>query len=224
MSDSPDLQELERLLQLVAPHKSIAEVMGTLTALATAPASPHPSEWLLTLTDDARFEDETDARAFLTQVLGVYRELDAHLQLGEEVGPDIRDPKAVAQWCHGYFQTAREDPTWKTEPDAMRRMMPMALLAGELDRVGEPGAAMHGDAMRTKWAGALGSLAASLYAHWADARAKHQPQAPQEASEEASASDDGPTPFRRDSPKIGRNAPCHCGSGKKYKHCHGTND
>jgi preprotein translocase subunit SecA len=20
---------------------------------------------------------------------------------------------------------------------------------------------------------------------------------------------------------IGRNSPCHCGSGKKYKHCHG---
>ncbi|MEM7375693.1 MAG: SEC-C metal-binding domain-containing protein, partial [Bacteroidota bacterium] len=22
-------------------------------------------------------------------------------------------------------------------------------------------------------------------------------------------------------PKVGRNAPCPCGSGKKYKHCHG---
>jgi preprotein translocase subunit SecA len=22
-------------------------------------------------------------------------------------------------------------------------------------------------------------------------------------------------------PKVGRNDPCHCGSGKKYKHCHG---
>jgi len=26
---------------------------------------------------------------------------------------------------------------------------------------------------------------------------------------------------RREQPKIGRNAPCYCGSGKKYKHCHG---
>jgi preprotein translocase subunit SecA len=25
----------------------------------------------------------------------------------------------------------------------------------------------------------------------------------------------------REGPKIGRNDPCHCGSGKKYKHCHG---
>ena len=27
--------------------------------------------------------------------------------------------------------------------------------------------------------------------------------------------------FSRSSPKIGRNAPCFCGSGRKFKHCHG---
>jgi len=25
-------------------------------------------------------------------------------------------------------------------------------------------------------------------------------------------------------PKVGRNDPCPCGSGKKYKHCHGQLD
>jgi preprotein translocase subunit SecA len=28
-------------------------------------------------------------------------------------------------------------------------------------------------------------------------------------------------PFEREFPKVGRNDPCPCGSGKKYKHCHG---
>jgi len=28
-------------------------------------------------------------------------------------------------------------------------------------------------------------------------------------------------PFVRDTPKVGRNDPCPCGSGKKYKQCHG---
>ncbi len=28
--------------------------------------------------------------------------------------------------------------------------------------------------------------------------------------------------IRRDLPKVGRNEPCPCGSGKKYKHCHGA--
>ena len=29
-----------------------------------------------------------------------------------------------------------------------------------------------------------------------------------------------PVTFRRQGPKVGRNDPCHCGSGKKYKNCH----
>ena len=36
-----------------------------------------------------------------------------------------------------------------------------------------------------------------------------------------SSSDEGNKPARRDAPKIGRNDPCSCGSGKKYKNCHG---
>ena len=31
-----------------------------------------------------------------------------------------------------------------------------------------------------------------------------------------------PQTFVRDTPKIGRNDPCHCGSGLKYKKCHGA--
>jgi hypothetical protein len=35
--------------------------------------------------------------------------------------------------------------------------------------------------------------------------------------------DDAPIKtVRRDEPKIGRNDPCWCGSGKKYKKCHGA--
>src|SRR3546814_637114 len=31
----------------------------------------------------------------------------------------------------------------------------------------------------------------------------------------------GPQPVRNAMPKVGRNDPCPCGSGKKYKQCHG---
>jgi SEC-C motif-containing protein len=30
-----------------------------------------------------------------------------------------------------------------------------------------------------------------------------------------------PEPQRREEPKLGRNDPCHCGSNKKFKKCHG---
>jgi preprotein translocase subunit SecA len=37
----------------------------------------------------------------------------------------------------------------------------------------------------------------------------------------ANAEGDKQEPFVRDVPKVGRNEPCPCGSGKKYKQCHG---
>ena len=33
-----------------------------------------------------------------------------------------------------------------------------------------------------------------------------------------------PTTVRRQTPKVGRNDPCPCGSGKKYKKCHGAQE
>ena len=42
--------------------------------------------------------------------------------------------------------------------------------------------------------------------------ANGEDQAPDEAQ---------PETFQRELPKVGRNDPCPCGSGKKYKHCHG---
>nr|HEX4312700.1 preprotein translocase subunit SecA [Kofleriaceae bacterium] len=36
--------------------------------------------------------------------------------------------------------------------------------------------------------------------------------------------DDAAQPVRRERPKVGRNDPCPCGSGKKYKKCHGKDD
>ena len=38
----------------------------------------------------------------------------------------------------------------------------------------------------------------------------------------SSASNEPAQTVRRDMPKVGRNEPCPCGSGKKFKHCHGA--
>ncbi|MDD3763190.1 MAG: preprotein translocase subunit SecA [Nevskiales bacterium] len=52
-------------------------------------------------------------------------------------------------------------------------------------------------------------------------------QAPPAASgarrlDPAEAAASRPSPVVRQDPKVGRNDPCPCGSGKKYKHCHGA--
>ncbi|MGH8211984.1 MAG: SEC-C metal-binding domain-containing protein, partial [Rhodanobacteraceae bacterium] len=46
--------------------------------------------------------------------------------------------------------------------------------------------------------------------------------AAQAGAQAGSAATATATPVMREGPKIGRNEPCPCGSGKKYKHCHGA--
>ena len=41
-------------------------------------------------------------------------------------------------------------------------------------------------------------------------------------ADEAAAPPAAPQPMTRTQPKVGRNDPCPCGSGKKYKQCHGA--
>jgi preprotein translocase subunit SecA len=57
--------------------------------------------------------------------------------------------------------------------------------------------------------------------------AQVSPAAPAAAEPETALADEAPvgprtTPFVRGERKVGRNEPCPCGSGRKYKHCHGA--
>lgn len=51
------------------------------------------------------------------------------------------------------------------------------------------------------------------------AQASALPEVEQESAQQAEAPQQ---PMVRDAPKVGRNDPCPCGSGKKYKQCHGA--
>jgi preprotein translocase subunit SecA len=62
------------------------------------------------------------------------------------------------------------------------------------------------------------AAAASPFGALGGAPAPRQ-QAPRPAR---TGGDDVVRQVKRDEPKIGRNDPCHCGSGKKYKKCHGA--
>jgi preprotein translocase subunit SecA len=68
--------------------------------------------------------------------------------------------------------------------------------------------------------------AAAMKFQHADASALGGPQAPQPGRGEQGARAAAPPSepietFKREAAKVGRNEPCPCGSGKKYKQCHG---
>ncbi len=72
------------------------------------------------------------------------------------------------------------------------------------------------EARAALWAGARESHAAALSA----AQAKQAQQAESEMQTNAGSTDKKTDPIRNIGQKVGRNDPCHCGSGKKYKNCH----
>jgi preprotein translocase subunit SecA len=58
---------------------------------------------------------------------------------------------------------------------------------------------------------------------WSESEARHDEydatRSQMEAGVEGSMSREAPKPIKRAEPKVGRNEPCPCGSGKKYKKC-----
>ncbi len=58
----------------------------------------------------------------------------------------------------------------------------------------------------------------------AAAEAAAQGRRPGRAAAMGGEEGERPEPIRRERPKVGRNDPCPCGSGKKYKKCHGKDE
>ena len=54
-----------------------------------------------------------------------------------------------------------------------------------------------------------------------EAHKRAQEEAEKKASLEEQKTQQQEGPVRRSMNKVGRNDPCPCGSGKKFKHCHG---
>ncbi|MEE0908686.1 MAG: SEC-C metal-binding domain-containing protein, partial [Muribaculaceae bacterium] len=59
--------------------------------------------------------------------------------------------------------------------------------------------------------------------HYTESRESYPGAAEQRAAMQGSHQQHRPTQPLRVGPKVGRNDPCPCGSGKKYKDCHGKN-
>jgi uncharacterized protein YecA (UPF0149 family) len=108
-----------------------------------------------------------------------------------DVSPDPDDERAVAEYCSGYVRGAKLHRSWLADEAGASRLRLMTALAGEAD---EP----QSDEWKKTERARLGGYVRELFAHFR----------PQQEPVEAA-------------PRIGRNDPCPCGSGKKYKKCCG---
>jgi uncharacterized protein len=136
------------------------------------------------------------------------------LGVGEEFGPlmlesTLQSGETVVDaqgWCWGFMEGMRSQfDAWEPYLDALNELVvPIAVLA----RVGgddpELQKLLEDEQKIAQLTDGIAESAAAIYAYGRSIA-------------------DGPRlPFRRQTAKVGRNDPCPCGSGKKYKKCCGA--
>jgi uncharacterized protein len=231
------------------PDISFESVDGFLAALAAGPRLPEVQEWLPLLGGDAferAFADPADAEQAQRSLLVRLRVLQEQL----DPGTLMDDPQALrldplmSEWTDADRQRLIDDEGVPAEDAAV--MQTGALWAeGFLDAVealpqvwaepaDEASAEMYG-AMLDQIAALMIPLADAAYAehlarYYTRDGAQDPPTRDELVAEACFAAQDlrlfwmdrAPKPeTRRVEPTPGRNDPCPCGSGKKYKKCHG---
>ena len=198
---------------------------GYLTALVIGPVSLKPSQWLPTVwgpkvSDEPAFETMEQAQHVLDLILrhmnGIVESLrhdaDAHVPVFDTLVYE-NDPREYADaemWAHGFMTgiaLCRKD--WQPfldEPDAAEVLRPIHLLGSD-DITSEELTLTETPEQREEIGKLIPASVASIYRYW-------QPIRPAEVELMGT--------IRRDQPKVGRNDPCPCGSGKKFKKCCGA--
>jgi uncharacterized protein len=218
LSSPLDSAELERLSdQLSSERMPEAMPLDALQGLLYAIASgPQPAvtedQWMPravgvapTWTDDAERESTfLLLRRFAADCARDLMQAEDSLPIilfDEDNAPDY------ATWCQGYLDGVEADgERWYPEgrADAVDELLfPLRMLAGEVPPEERAEIADRDwRALEREARDNLVGVLLDIWHYWFDRRIARDP-------------------VRRETPKIGRNDPCHCGSGRKYKQCHG---
>jgi uncharacterized protein len=219
--------ELNRLADLLERcggknAMNIEMLDGFLAALICSPESVLPSEYLPEIwgdndSDGLAFESKSDLQELLSLIMRQWNAAGHILQSGEAFLPVLLDDEnGVAHandWATGFIRgMGMRRGGWSILMDDEEHggaLVPILALAHELDPDPEmrPYKEPMSAVMREKLIAGIAVGVPAIYRYFAEDRKS-------EARRLASAKT-----FQREIPKVGRNEPCPCGSGKKFKHC-----
>ena len=208
-----EIAGLRRIQAMSDSMVSFHGACGVFAAVASTPDLRAPGEWLDLIKGDHVFADVADAQRFASGLMALYNEVVHSItELGAHCCPPPDDHEAVRQFCEGYLRIAAGEAAAFGDPSALVALLPICALAGTVgveklaavaDALGETSEQFLGRAREE-----LADNVLSLHAHWTAARES----AVERLQERA-------LPYRRATPKVGRNERCPCGSGKKFKRC-----
>jgi uncharacterized protein len=206
------------------------ELQGFLFSIAGAPELVRPSEWMPVIFADreAMYEDIEEARLILGELMSVYNAVNAGVvddqpslpsdcRWRRDVLRNLVEDAPISQWSRG-FLTGHQwlEDSWAIVPDEMDEDFGLTLMT--LTFFASPTLA-EAYVKEMKAASLEGIARAMRRAHryamreyaWLG-RTISQVRSEQSRAEEQQ-------PVTRSAPKVGRNEPCPCGSGRKYKKC-----
>jgi uncharacterized protein len=199
----------------------IAELDGFFTAIASGPVTVPPSQWLPAVWGDFEpvWEDERDFQDIFSLMMRHMNVIAAMLmEAPEEFEPlfnerevDGRFYTIVDEWCEGYWRGARLTlDEWKEGGKQMATLLtPILAFTGETDWRAHACTADEIEVVQQ----AIAPNVQAIHAYWLARRAEPEPASGRAESVSAGR------PVRHAGPRVGRNDPCPCGSGKKYKKC-----
>lgn len=206
---------------------NISELDGFFTATVSGPGVIQPSQWLSAVWGDFEpvWESTEQFQEVLTLMMRHMNGISATLmEAPEQFEPLFMEREVDGKtyciadvWCAGYLRGMRLDPDgWGAAAASEEIQVQLGLLL--IFSTPEGGERL--DEMTPDEIGALQEqitpAVCAIYAYWLERR---KPALEQMADIGASLA--GRT-IRRDGPKVGRNDPCPCGSGRKYKKCCGA--
>ncbi|MGH7488223.1 MAG: UPF0149 family protein [bacterium] len=204
-------EPLRRLLESdSAPEgtMSLEELHGFLSAVISGPELIMPSECMPLIWGGEHgpdFRTIEQARESMAAIMALWNEIAGQLMAGTAIVP-LLDPgtepdQLALVWAEGFVRgIALRHPEWRTaldDPEMLEHVMLILQLSeGKIDA-----------ARRRTLIPQTPLAVKALQRFWLERR---RPASPPCAE-----------PTRASGPKVGRNAPCPCGSGRKYKHCCG---
>jgi uncharacterized protein len=189
----------------------IDELMGLFNALAVAPSLVQPSGWLPVVLPNGPLPsfDLDQTRALVDLLLRQYNEVITAFDEGEVIAPRADDEDTCIQFARGFVTGAELAPGWLDDEVYASLVAPFAYLCDRHDLI-PPDELKELDEnpnIRLELRSELGQLVSDAY----------------DLIREKGIATASQPPIRREGPRIGRNDPCPCGSGKKFKKCCGVN-
>jgi uncharacterized protein len=204
-----------------APSDAMDTTMldGFLAAVASGPTTVMPDQMLRWVWDTENGEEspEFTSSKNVQTIVGLIIQHYQHVNdaLNDKVYVPRMFEQNVEAWCAGYYVAIAADmAAWAPLLIAQPKLLSTILVHGTTD--GEE-ITKNKDLTDQERSAAVDSLVESareIHAFWLEQRraALNRGEAPAIILSR--------TPVRNPS-KVGRNEPCPCGSGKKFKHCHG---